>query len=177
MGCPDLAAERKALRADPHAREAWGPALAAELSDRGPVRRQDQAGDVTPLLAAEAACGPWLGLDRQSRPAVRALDALDEDLVGQVDASLADEHPGPAISLWNCFWLGPTEAPRAVGPAFPDCPFAGSDVDDLMDPLVAEPECIGHLAKRSTRRVKLPDGVLVGNRGLVRLVLKVERAS
>ena len=73
--------------------------------------------------------------------------------------------------------LAPQKLPARSDRHSLTAPFAGSDVNDLMEALVAEPECIGHLAKRSTRRVKLPDGVLVGNRGLVRLVLKVERAS
>jgi hypothetical protein len=54
--------------------------------------------------------------------------------------------------------------------------FARARVDDLMDALMAEPEAVGDLAKRSAGDVEPPDRVVVLGTRPLDLVLKIHEA-
>ena len=69
---------------------------------------------------------------------------------------------------------GSAKAARPVGQALPDRALSRSGVHYLVDALVAQPECLGDLSKRSPGGVEAPDRMLVADLSLVGPVLEVE---
>jgi hypothetical protein len=146
----DIPAKREALGADGR--------IIGQLAGRV-VDRGREACHLMPVPAAEAAS--WS--DRILRNRLHGAECRlggatgGDDLVGQIDAGLADADAWPRNELAGLALRSPAERAAQLGrrpAAVPPPAGAARRLDNLVDALVAEPQSAGQFAQRSTAEMK-----------------------